>query len=298
MTGPETARTRQRVWRILKYLLPVLFLLIGFFGVQIWMMLDEQNAEDPAKPSSLDTDASRIKADLASITQPSEASAEETPVVLSKPTAVEQAVTAEIPGITYYRLQVGSFEDPQGVEKLRKKLKEMGYGSLGISGDKQSKVVAMAFFSRDQAAAVQSNMEAQGISGYPEKITVPSQMVLLQGSSQRLQSVMDASLTEVPEMLRELCDYYYMYESKGMDAEVHKALLLKHISRISDMKSSVENMQIAPEDQPLRTKLGDYLSRHLLYLEKAKNVKTLDRVSLWPGLMDGIEGFGKLRAKE
>lgn len=297
MAEPEKSPNGQGIWRIVKIVLPLAFLLIGFFGVQVWMALDEQNAVKPDKKSGMETDSSRIKTDLAKITKSSGTGSPETPVTLAKtPVGNEQAITSEIPEVVCYRLQVGSFKDPSGAEKLKKKLQEMGYGALVIPSDGQSKVVAMMFFSREQAETVLADMQAHGLSGYPEKVTTPSAMVLLQGGSQRLQSFMDSSLIEIPEMLRELCDYYYLYESQGLDKEAHEAIVLKQIARISDMKTAVENMQIAQEDQGLQTQVKDYLTEYLKYLEKAKKVKSLDRKSLWPGLMDRIEAFGKISA--
>lgn len=299
MAEPNTAAEKKSLWRILKYVLPVLFLAAGFFGVQIWMVLDEKNAEKPDTPITAEMKAPAIKADIAKISASAGTATPETPVTVVKPPAgSEQASASQIPELVYYRLQAGSFDDPQGADKFRKKLSEMGYGAMVIKAGAQSKVIVMAFFSREQAETVQGAMEAKGVSGYPEKITVPSQMVLLQSGSQRLQTFMDGSLVEIPEMLRELCDYYYIYENQGMDVEAQSTLILKQIGQISDMKTAIENMQVAPEDQMLQVRIKDYLTGYLQYLEKAKKSRVMDRKSLWPGLLNCVDGFERIGIKD
>ncbi len=295
MSEPHDPPQPKSIWRVLKFILPLLFLFIGFFGVQIWMVWDEQNSVKPDKPISVESKAATVKADLAKLAEPSKATPLETPITLTKPAVDnEQAITSGIPGISYYRLQVGSFKEAQGAEKLKKKLQEMGYGSLTVKNTERSEVFTMIFFSQDQAAAIQDRLASKGVSGYPEKVTVPMRGIMLQGDSERLQGFMDGSLIEVPELLRELCDTYYIYESQGLDASAHSAFLLQQISRVSDLKTRVENMQVSPADQALQTELKDYLAGYLKYLESAKKVKTLDRKSLWPGLLERIESFAAL----
>lgn len=295
MAQPDVIPQKHGVWRILKFLLPLVFLVVGFFGIQVWMVWDEENTTQPEKPIAAESIASQVKSDLAKMKESSGAVSQETPVTLVKQSdGTEQAITSEIPELEYYRLQAGSFKDPKGAEKLKTKLQEMGYGSLIIKSSDQLKVVVMTFFSREQAESIQSEMKSKGVAGYSEKITIPKSMTLLQKDSGRLQNFMDSSLIEIPEMLRELCDYYYLYENQGMDTKDHEALVLKQISRLSDMKSSVENMQVNLDDQVLQTRLKDYLAGYMNYLEKVRKVKKLDRKSLWPGLVDQIEGFGRL----
>lgn len=286
---------KKGAWRILKYVLPLFFLLTGFFGVQIWMVLDEREREKPEAIVTGEMKAPAIKADVAKIAESQGQVPGEKPVILAKaPAGSEQAVTSEIPQLVYYRLQTGSFKDKQGAEKLRKKLQEMGYGSLVINDGGQFAVITMAFFSREQAETLQEHLETKGIKGYPEKVTVPADMILLKGDSGRLQGFMDGSLPEIPEMLRETCDFYYIYESQGMDPASHDAMVLKQITRLSDMKTVIENMQVAPEDQELQRQFGEYLSGFIQYLEKAKKISKLDRKALWPGLLDRIEAYAGL----
>lgn len=300
MAGPSEAPQKNWGHKILFIGLPLLFLFIGFFGIQIWMVWDEKNTVKPDKPIAAKVLASTIKADLAKITESGDVPlsvSKETPATPPKTSAIgEQAITSEIPGMEYYRIQVGSFADPEGAEKLKKKLHEMKYGSVVVKNDDQSKVIAMTFFSREQAEAVKVEMEEKGVSGYPEKIVVPPTMTMLKADSIRLQTFMDGSLIEIPEMLRELCDYYYIFESQGMDLEAHQKVVLKQISQLSDMKTSIENIQVNKEDQALQTQLNAYLTEYMQYLEKAGKTKTMDRKTLWPGLVNRIEAFGQLNA--
>lgn len=298
MADPQDSAPKPGIWRILKFILPVLFLLIGFFGVQIWMVWDEKDAVKTETPVSAEASVRSAKAELAKLSGDVKA---ETPVAPMKGGAAvpgaEQAITAEIPDIEYYRIQVGSFENPQGAEKLKQKLSEMGYGSVMVKSDNQTKVIAMAFFSREQADALKTSMDSKGVSGYPEKVVVPAEMALLQSDSGRLQGFMDGTLVEVPEMLRELCDFYYLYENQPLNTKEHEALTLKQITRLSDMRSQVENMQVAEVDQGLQKQLRAYLDGYVQYLEKARKVGKYDRRSLWPGLLERLEAYGQLTTK-
>ncbi len=256
------------------------------------MIWDEQNAMNPDKPITNDGGASNIKADLAKITGSTDAVTEKTP---TEPSAEnEQAITAGLPGLEYYRIQVGSFKDPHGAEKLSRKLKEMGYGSIIVISGDQSKVVTMSFFSREQADSIQSALASEGVAGFSDKTTIPAKMTLLNPDSILLQSFLDDTFIEIPEMLRELCDTYYVYEGKRFISKTHESLILKQISNLSDMKTIVENMQVGEKDQELQNRLKSYLTEYVHYLEKAKNTKTFDRKILWPGLLDAIESFGRL----
>lgn len=292
MADPNDAPRKKGVFRIVKFVLPLIVLFVGFFGVQIWMIWDEQNAVNPDKPITNNGGASNIKADLARIAGSTDAVSEKTP---AEPSAEnEQAITAGLPGLEYYRLQVGSFKDPHGAEKLSSKLKEMGYGSIIVISGDQSKVVTMSFFSREQADTIQSALASEGVAGFSDKTTVPAKMTLLHPDSILLQSFLDDTFIEIPEMLRELCDTYYVYEGKRFVSKTHESFVLKQISKLSDMKTIVENMQVGEKDQELQNRLKAYLTGYVHYLEKAKNAKAYDRKILWPGLLDAIESFGRL----
>lgn len=295
MNEPDNVPEKPGVWRILRILLPLLFLFTGFFGVQIWMIWDEENTVKPEQDVSMSVAANSAKADLAKLTEAGSGAPKAVNIKNEQPAVVkEQAIAADIPGLEYFRLQVGSFENPSGAEKLKNKLKDMGYGSLIIKEGQLSEVATMYFFSRDQAENLQGRMASQAVSGFPEKVVISPRMVMLKGDSHRLQDFMDGTLIEIPEMLRELCDFYYIYESQGMDVKAHETLILKQVASVSDMKTAVENMQSGLEDQELQTQLKDYLSAYVQYLEKVKKVKSFDRQLLWPGLMDRIEAFGRI----
>lgn len=296
MSEPNDAPEKQGVWRIIKYILPLLFLLVGFFGVQIWMVLDEKELQKPKEEITESGTGNTAKANVAKFVEKTpSATADEKAIVVSQPQkSGEQANASKIPGMEYFRLQVGSFENTQGAEKLKKKLVDMGYGSMIINADNKSKVVAMVVYSKDQSDMLKTELEAKGVSCYTEKVSVQDTMILLQKDSTRLQGFMDTTLSEVQAMLRELCDHYYIYEIQGMDTKEFKALIVSQTSRISDMKTEVENMQVGTEDRVLQDKLVVYLEEYAYYLEKVEKTKKMDRTLLWPGIIERIEVYGKI----
>lgn len=295
MAEPTETPQKQGAWRVIKFILPLVFLFSGFFGVQIWMVMDEQKIGKAEKPVTQNAVENTAKANLAKLSDASAPASSETPIPVSHPQkSSEQASASKIPGMEYYRLQVGSFENTKGAEKLQKKLRAMGYGSLAVNTEGQSKVIVMTVFSQDQSEMLKSALESKGVSGYPEKVSNQDVMILLQNDSKRLQSFMDASLMEVQAMLRELSDHYYIYESQGLNSKEYENLVVSQISRLSDMKTSVENMQVAAEDQVLQGQLKEYLAGYLRYLEKVEKVKKMDRVLLWPGLIERVEAYAQL----
>lgn len=298
MSDPAENKSRRLAWRILRIVLPLMVLATGFFGVQIWMVWDEQQRAKPEIAGKQITLPSSAKADVARLAGSSEA---ESPVVpqmpslqVKAPESGNQAISATLPGITYYRLQAGSFEDSRGAEKLRLKLSELGYGSVVVPAEGRNKVVLMLFFSQDQVKRIRTDIESVGVSGYAEKFSVPAALLMLRSDSRRLQDFVNGTLIELPELLRELCDHYYLYELQGMDPAIHKGIMLKQLSRLSDMRTAVENMTVAKEDQPLQRRLAAYLDGYIRYMEKAEKVTGLDRNVLWPGLMEQIEAYQKL----
>ncbi len=292
MAEPKDESQKNGIWRIMKYLLPILVLFSGFFGVQIWMILDEQSTEKTEQAVSLNTGENSAKAVVAKLAASTDTHTENTPIPLPAPAKNdEQAVTSKIPGMEYYRLQVGNFDESGGAKKLKSKLQEMGYGSAIIDREGSSKVIVMTFFSRDQADMIKERLEGAKISVYPEKITVQDSMLMFGKDSRRLQDFMDSSMPEIQAMLRELCDHYYLYESRGMNTKEHEALVVSQMSRLSDMKTAIENMQVSKEEQALQTLIKEYLAGYIGYLERIRSVKKLERSLLWPGAIERIEAF-------
>ncbi len=295
---PSDAPEKQGVWRIIKYILPLLFLFAGFFGIQIWMVMDEKQLQKPEMEIGESMPANSAKADVAKFTTQEAAVPGEKAIVVQKTKkGSEQASASKIPGMEYYRLQAGSFENQQGAEKLKKKLREMGYGSFIVNADKTSKVIVMTVFSKDQSEMLKTELEAKGVSGYTEKVSVQDAMILLEQDSTRLQGFMDASLTEIQAMLRELCDHYYIYEIQGINPKEYGALVVSQVSRISDMKTEVDNMEVGVEDRVLQEQLSAYLEEYARYLEKVGKVKKMDRTLLWPGIIERIEAYGQIEVQ-
>lgn len=305
MSETDAKEKAPRWWRILRVALPLLFLLSGFFGIQIWMTLDEQRTAGEEKPVQLPIEANSAKAQVAKLAAGgegaagSEAGSAEVPV--SAPpgpggsvASEEQALSAQYPEVVCYRIQAGSFKDPAGAEKLRKKLGEAGYGSMALTAGGNTDVFLMVFFSREQAGTVAKAVAADGVAAVAEKAVHPARMILLQGGSARLQSFMDGSLAELPELLRELGDYYYLYESQGFAPEDHGKLVLRQQSRLTDMRSAVTNMTVAEDDKKVQTALTGFIADYLSYLETVSGQKTFKRAVFWPGLIRLTESLGTL----
>lgn len=105
---------------------------------------------------------------------------------------------------------------------------------------------------------------------------------------------MDGSLAELPELLRELGDYYYLYESQGFAPEDHGKLVLRQQSRLTDMRSAVTNMTVAEDDKKVQTALTAFISDYLSYLETVSGQKAFKRAVFWPGLLRLTESLGTL----
>ncbi len=289
----------QRWWRVLRIALPLLFLFSGFFGVQIWMAMDERQASGDEKPVQLPVEANSAKAQVAKLASGGDGAAQsaEAPVSAPPPAAVapdEQALAAQFPELTCYRIQAGSFKDPAGAEKLRRKLEETGYGSVAVTTGGSTDVFLMVFFSREQAGSVAKTIAADGVAAVAEKAAYPARMTLLRGGSARLQSFMDGSLAELPELLRELGDYYYLYESQGFSREDHGQLVLRQQSRLTDMKSAVTNMTVAEADKKIQSAVSAFISDYLAYLDAVSGQKAFRRTVFWPGLLRLTESLGTL----
>lgn len=277
--------------RFIKYLLPPLFLLIGFFGVQIWMILDTKAMEDSENALSILTEGSAAKAQVKNISAGNGDGG--TPIATGTISASggaadveEQSAYARYPAIVCYFIEAGSFKDKGAAQSLQGKLSEMGYSGYVKESEAEFDVILMGFFSKEQANNQKAALLEKGVSASIEKYDVSSSMVMLQGKSKRLQALLDGRFSEVPDLLRELCDNYYLYETRGFDVKEHSALAVSQLAKIGDMKSAAGNMDIGKEDQGRQTEIREFLKAYSAYLEAIKNEKTLNRGSIWPGLIE------------
>lgn len=304
MSEPNVREKPPLWWRIARIVLPVLFLFTGFFGVQVWMVWDQNQTPTADQPVVLASESHNAKADVAKLSTGGSAQAadaeqpldaEALPVKVAS--AEEQALSASYPGTVFYWLQAGSFSDPAGAEKLRKRLGELGYGAVTVKESDHNDVVIMAFFSRDQADSVCRRVTEDGVTAVVEKVSRPARMVLLNPGSERLQTFMDGALSEMPELLRELGDYSYLYESQGFSKEDHEKLVVRQLARLSDMKSAIANMTVDPDDKALQTQLTDFITDYIGYLEKIKRMTSLKRAELWPGFLRLTESLTTLNVE-
>jgi len=275
-------------------LLCVLSISIGYFGTKYFLIpkyLTKQNGSTDGKAAEKNVDRKPQK-NAVDETTPASKESEETTNTNSgeEQTTEKKLYTFEIPPLSIFNIQIGSFNDRSHAQSQVDNLKTKGLGGYIVESDKY-RVMVMSFVERESAEKYKNDIKDH----YSDAFISPKQLAARElNYGEKGKAYGEAVSKEIKELKKYYENYSNFLANNDISSTESQVIIQFVDSEISRLDGIIESISaVTPSDDftDFNSKFMNIVKTSKTKLMELKQSNLEDRTKLFEIFMEGLNSY-------
>lgn len=265
-------------------LLPVLSILIGYFGTKYFIapkLIQSTYVENKTenKGKELINKLVRKNQEKTQELEQNSSNADE-----------QKVYTFELPALSIFNIQVGSFSDINYAQNQVDELDEKGFKGHIIESNGY-KVIAMSFLKRDDAEKFRDQIKNNYSDAFISPINLPVRNIKYGEKGKEYSSVAADEIKELIDFYQSFSDFIASNKLENSDTKTVIEFIDSEIIRLSKIENDISKVQPTDEFLNFNKNFTNIVQSTKSMLKKAKEMNLSDRSILYKVFMDSLNRY-------
>jgi len=286
----EKKASKRIMAMILIIALPVLSLAIGFYGIQF--LMNQSGPSEPINETPKATTKELLEKEVSKTVETVKSEPVES-VEPEKQQEVKETFTYQMPSISTYNIQVGSYSESVNANKMVTNISQLGYGGYVYKSDIY-KVFIMTYLNRANADVNKVISEQVFPGAYITEIQIqPKEIKYLEADKNYIHTLKQDS-DIIVEILNSYTQYVHTFELSSFDKDDFSVYLITQHNEVTKLKDKITAQDVSDELKEQQIKLVEYLERIETQFEDLINIENPSQKEIWDGIIKIIFDYAEL----